>query len=118
MDAAVDLHDQAMGVPYEINDIRPEGRLASEVQAAYAGTGADVIAFGHYHRSFVRPMPFALLINVASVSIPEDQRPLAAFTVLHARPDGWLVEQSRVPFDPALERAAAAQTGMPPWQAD
>ncbi len=102
------MHDRAGGI---LN-------LASEVQAAYAGTGADVIAFGHYHRSFVRPMPFALLINVASVSIPEDQRPLAAFTVLHARPDGWLVEQSRVPFDPALERAAAVQTGMPPWQAD
>ncbi|MBI3970038.1 MAG: metallophosphoesterase family protein [Chloroflexi bacterium] len=43
---------------------------AAEVAAAYAGTGASAIAFGHYHRSFVRPMPFALLINVASVGLP------------------------------------------------
>ena len=102
------MHDRAGGV----------NNSAAEVHAAYAGTAADVIAFGHYHRSFVRPMPFALLINVASVSIPEYHRPRAAFTVLHARQDGWVIEQMRVPFDNAAERAAAGRTGMPPWQAE
>jgi len=102
------MHDRAGGI---LN-------RAAEVTDAYSGTDADVIAFGHYHRSFVRPMPFALLINVASVSIPEDQRPLAAFTILHADAEGWVVEQSRLPYDPQAERAAALQNGLPRWQPD
>ncbi|MBX6771962.1 MAG: metallophosphoesterase family protein [Chloroflexi bacterium] len=91
---------------------------AAEVTAAYAGTGASAIAFGHYHRSFVRPMPFALLINVASVGLPFDHRPLAAYTILTATADGWIVEQRSVPYDAAEERAAAEATGMPPWVPD
>ena len=88
---------------------------AAEVAAAYDGTGAAVIAFGHYHRAFVRPTPFALLINVASVSIPEDHLPLAAYTLLHASGDGVLVEQRRVPYDAVAERAVALERGLPAW---
>lgn len=90
----------------------------AEVTAAYSGTDADVIAFGHYHRNFVRPMPFALLVNVASVSIPEDARPLAALTILSAGSDGWVIEQTRVAYDPREEVAAASRNGLPRWQAD
>ena len=88
---------------------------AAEVAAAYDGTGAAAIAFGHWHRAFVRPMPFALLINVASVGLPLDGRPLAAYTIVTAAADGWVVEQRRAPYDPAEEAAAAAAAGMPPW---
>lgn len=102
------LHDRAGGVQ----------NRAAEVTAAYAGTDADVIAFGHYHRNFVRPMPFALLVNVASVSIPDDQRPLASFTILSAGSDGWVIEQTRVAYDPREEAAAATRNGLPRWQAD
>jgi len=91
---------------------------AAEVAAAYGGTGAAVIAFGHYHRSFVRPTPFALLINVASVGLPVDKRPLAAYTVLSTTDEGWIVEQRNVPYDLAEEAAAAAATGLPPWVRD
>jgi hypothetical protein len=88
------------------------------VAAAYGGTGAGAIAFGHYHLSFVRPMPFALLINVASVGLPLDGRPLAAYTVLSVVDGGWVVEQRRVPYDPAREAAAGARAGLPPWIPD
>jgi predicted phosphodiesterase len=91
---------------------------SEEVQAAYAGTGAAVIAFGHYHRSFVRLEPFALLINVASVGLPPDRRPLASYTIVTATDGGWVVEQRQVPYDPAPEAAAAAERGMPPWVPD
>ncbi len=91
---------------------------AEEVAEAYGGTGATAIAFGHYHRSFVRPTPFALLINVASVGLPVDKRPLAAYTVLTATSEGWIVEQRNVPYDLAEETAAAAATGLPPWVRD
>lgn len=87
----------------------------AEVTAAYDGTGATAIAFGHFHRSFVRPMPFGLLINVASVGLPIDGRPLAAYTILTATGDGWIVEQRFVAYDPSDEAEAAAAVGMPPW---
>lgn len=90
----------------------------AEVREAYDGTGASVIAFGHYHRSFVRPTPFALLINVASVGLTDDNRPLASYTILTASADGWIIEQRCVPFDPAEEEAAARSTGLPPWVKD
>ncbi len=88
----------------------------AEVTAAYAGTGAAAIAFGHYHRSFVRVTPFALLINVASVGLPPDNRPLANYTVVTATADGWIVEQHQVPYDHAEEEAIAQARGLPPWQ--
>jgi predicted phosphodiesterase len=91
---------------------------AAEVAAAYSGTGASAIAFGHYHRSFVRPMPYALLINVASVGLPPDNRPLACYTILTATVDGWIIEQRQVPYDDAEEAIIAAERGMPPWVRD
>jgi predicted phosphodiesterase len=69
---------------------------AEEVRAAYSGTGASLIAFGHYHRNFVRLTPFALLVNVASVGLPADGTPLASYTILSAEPSGWVVEQRHV----------------------
>jgi predicted phosphodiesterase len=90
----------------------------AEATAAYTGTGATAIAFGHYHVSFVRPMPFALLVNVASVGIPIDRQPLAAYTILTATADGWVVEQRRVPYDVDEEQRVAAAVGMPRWEPD
>ncbi len=91
---------------------------AADVMAACDGTGASAIAFGHWHQHVVRPMPFALLINVASVSIPRDGLALAAYTVLTATTDGWLVEQQRIPYDLSEEALAARSSGLPPWQPD
>jgi diadenosine tetraphosphatase ApaH/serine/threonine PP2A family protein phosphatase len=90
----------------------------TEVTEAYAGTGAQVIAFGHYHRAFVRTTPFALLINVASVGLPRDGRAVACYTIVTASKDGWVVEQRQVPYDSGDEAAAAAARGMPIWSAD
>jgi putative phosphoesterase len=90
--------------------------LVSEATAAYDGTGASAIAFGHWHQSFVRPMPFALLLNVASVSQPRDGRALAAYTIVTATRGGWIVEQRRVPYDVDDEARAARSSSMPPWR--
>jgi predicted phosphodiesterase len=92
----------------------PHNSLA-DVESAYAGTGAAAIAFGHWHAAFVRTTPFALLLNVATVGLPLDGRALAAYTVLTATKRGWLIEQRRVPYDPAEELAAARAVGLPAW---
>jgi hypothetical protein len=60
-------------------------------------------------------MPFGLLINVASVGLPLDGLPLAAYTLLTASKSGWTVEQRRVPYDFALEGRAALDAGKPAW---
>jgi predicted phosphodiesterase len=93
----------------------PDTPLAA-VETAYGGTGAAAIAFGHYHRAFVRPTPFALLVDVASVGLPRDGRPLATYTLLTATPDGSSAEQRYAPYDPDEERAAARSAGMPVWR--
>jgi diadenosine tetraphosphatase ApaH/serine/threonine PP2A family protein phosphatase len=87
----------------------------AELHAMYGGTGAAAIAFGHYHQNFVRPTPFALLLNVASVGLSKDRQPLAAYTILTATDEGWVIEQRRVPYDRAEEVAAARTAGTPPW---
>lgn len=88
---------------------------AAEIAAAYGGTGASAIAFGHWHQSFVRLTPHALLINVASVSLPLDGRPLASYTILTAAPDGWIVEQQRVPYDADEAANVERERDMPAW---
>lgn len=78
-----------------------------ELSARFGGTGAAVVAFGHYHHPFVRRWREGVLVNVASVSFPVDGALLASFSVLTW--DGaWSVEQHRVPFDVADEAAAWA----------
>jgi predicted phosphodiesterase len=89
-----------------------------EVETAYSGTGASAIAFGHWHAAFVRQTPFALLLNVASVGLPMDGRPLAAYTILSATHGGWIVEQRRVAYDPEEERRASRSAGLPAWVRD
>jgi putative phosphoesterase len=90
----------------------------AEITAVYGGTGAAVIAFGHYHLSFVRTTPFALLINVASVGLPLSGRPLASYTILTAMSDGFVVQQRQVPYRQSEEAAAARARGLPLWVPD
>lgn len=106
----------APGNPH-VNAGTAETPLA-ELAQRYDGTGASAIAFGHHHLSVVRPTPFALLVNVASVGLPIDGLPLAAYTILTASGDGWAIEQRRVPFDASEERVAALERGLPGWAPD
>ena len=84
----------------------------AELRACYGGANARVIAFGHWHQSFVRQWDEATLVNVASVSLPKDGQPLAAYSILSWDGD-WSIEQYRVPYDTAEEEAAHAASGMP-----
>ncbi|TAK20431.1 MAG: metallophosphoesterase [Chloroflexota bacterium] len=104
--------------PRGTNDRRGgQHNSAREVVDGYAGTGAAVIAFGHFHSNFVRATAFGLLVNVASVGLPLDGQPIANFTLATATSDGWIIEQRQVPYDRGDELAAAARNEMPPWPA-
>jgi len=47
------------------------------------------------------------------VSIPLDGRSLAAYTILTATPDGWIVEQRRVPYDADQAARMERERNMP-----
>jgi predicted phosphodiesterase len=100
------IHDQCGG---------PHNSL-DEAEAAYGGTGAAMVAFGHWHGSFVRPTPFGLLVNVASVGLPIVPMPLAAYTIVDAEADGFVVSQRFAVYDREEEERVAGERGMPVWE--
>lgn len=75
-------------------------------------TSASVVAFGHLHIPYVRPLDRWLLVDVSSAGYPRDGDRCAAYAILEW--DGaWRATIRRVPYD--LEAAAAAfrASGMP-----
>lgn len=84
-----------------------------ELRQLYGGAEAQIIAFGHYHDAFVREWDEGMLVNVASVSLPKDSQPLAAYSILTWNDGRWSVEQHRVPYDVNDERAALVTSGIP-----
>jgi predicted phosphodiesterase len=83
-----------------------------ELRLRYGGANARAIAFGHYHQPFTREWNGVLLANVASVSLPKDDAPLAAYSIFEWDGD-WAVRQYRVPYDVTEEAAAIAARGLP-----
>jgi predicted phosphodiesterase len=83
-----------------------------DIARLYGGADARVICCGHYHGAAVRRWGETTLVNVASVSIPHDNQPLAGYTILDW--DGaWRVAQYRVPYDTAAEERAFATSAIP-----
>jgi predicted phosphodiesterase len=83
-----------------------------ELRLRYGGANARAIAFGHYHQPFTREWNGVLLANVASVSLPKDDAPLAAYSIFEWDGD-WAVRQYRVPYDVTEAAAAIAARGLP-----
>ncbi len=59
----------------------------------------QVLAFGHVHLPSVRLWRGRLLVNAASVGLPMDGDPRAAYSVLTWAGGGWRVAQYRVEYD-------------------
>jgi predicted phosphodiesterase len=84
----------------------------ADLERDYGGAGARVVCCGHYHEACVREWRGMTLVNVASVSIPRDGRPLAGYTILDWD-GGWRVAQYRVPYDAAAEERAFDGSAIP-----
>ena len=84
----------------------------ADLERDYGGAGARVICCGHYHEPCVREWHGVTRVNVASVSIPRDGQPLAAYTILDWDGD-WHIAQYRVPYDPVAEERAFASSTLP-----
>ncbi len=65
----------------------------------YGGANARVVCCGHYHQAAMREWGGMTLVNVASVSLPVDEQPLAGYTLLDWDGTAWHVTQYRVPYN-------------------
>ena len=88
------------------------GMSDADVERLYGGTNARVICCGHYHAASMRLWGNTTIVNVASVSIPHDNQPLASYTILTW--DGtWQIAQYRIPYDIEAETRAFAASSIP-----
>lgn len=60
---------------------------------------ADILAFGHLHIPYLRPVNGILLADVASVGHPKDLNQRAAYTIVRWEGERRAVEQVRIPYD-------------------
>ena len=60
---------------------------------------ADILAFGHLHIPYLRPVRRILLADVSSAGQPKDGDQRAAYTVVRWEGGRRTVEQVRVPYD-------------------
>lgn len=78
------------------------------------GVDEHIIAFGHLHIPYVRPVAGKLLVDVSSVGHPKDGDRRAAFTVMSWDTGGSRrIEQVRVPYDIDETVRLIRASGMP-----
>ncbi len=70
-----------------------------ELRPYLGGIHANVLAFGHLHTPYVRPVGDVLLVDVASVGHPKDHDLRAAYSVLTWENGSRSVNQIRLPYD-------------------
>lgn len=85
--------------PLNLDDQLDPTMTEEELAPYLAAVDAEVLAFGHLHIPYVRPVGNVLLMDVASVGHPKDCDRRAAFTVLEWDDGVRSVTQVRVPYD-------------------
>jgi predicted phosphodiesterase len=71
----------------------------SELAPYLHGVNADIVAFGHLHTPYVRPVNRVILLDVSSVGHPKDRDRRAAYTIITWDGKDRSIEQIRVPYD-------------------
>jgi predicted phosphodiesterase len=93
-----------------------------EFRAAFAGTGAELVACGHIHLAYVRRIGATTVLNPGSVGLGYDHEqdvaslrfdPWAAWAVVGVDEGRLSLDLRRTPFDAAAVAAAHRSSGMP-----
>jgi predicted phosphodiesterase len=107
------------GSPGWYNEILLPSTPEDVVRGALDGLDADVVAGGHVHMQWTRPIAHKVLLNPGSVGLAYDHEqpegvsyfePTAEYAVVSDRLE---IELRRVPFDPDAVVRAVEQTGRP-----
>ncbi|MDQ3515118.1 MAG: metallophosphoesterase [Chloroflexota bacterium] len=93
--------------PHDLNrKLEPE-MTDGELREVIGETRAAVIAFGHHHVSYVRPLGEMTLVDVSAVGNPKDGDLSCRYTIVtwDESTKHWGIEQRRLPY-PVEETAA------------
>ena len=99
--------------PRNVEDPLGPERPEDQVQSLTAGTGAEVMAFGHVHIPYVRRVGDKTLFDIASVGLPRDGDRRAAYGIAEWAGGKWRLEHRRVPYDIDAVVADMRTCGMP-----
>jgi predicted phosphodiesterase len=110
------------GSPSSFDEILLPSTPEEDVRKAIGGTDADVVAGGHVHLQWARPIAHRTLLNPGSVGLAYDHEqededdprlsPWAEYAIVDSGA-GLSVELHRVPFDPAEVVRAIEDAGRP-----
>jgi len=81
-------------------------------------TDADVMVYGHTHKSYLKDFNGKVFVNAGSVGKPKDGDPRACVTLLTITAGKVHVEFLRIPYDVQKTADAIATSGLPSYFAD
>ena len=76
---------------------------------------ADILIFGHTHKSYRKNINGQVFVNAGSVGKPKDGDPRACVTLIDITKDNVNVEFLRVPYDVQKASTAIIASGLPPY---
>jgi putative phosphoesterase len=80
-----------------------------ELRSTYASLGAQIVVYGHIHRSYIRRLPGMTVANTGSVSQSYDGDRRASYLVI----DGESITIRRVEYDVESEAKELLRSGLP-----
>ena len=97
------------GSPRKMNEYLFEDRPLSSFERLAASSGAEIIAFGHTHKPYVKNVGGVTFLNVGSVGKPKDGDRRACYALI----DDGTPSLRRVEYDVAAAAAAIRATDLP-----
>jgi predicted phosphodiesterase len=111
------------GSPASFNEILLPSTPEEETRAAIADVDADIVAGGHVHMQWTRPIAHRILLNPGSVGLAYDHEqendenaqlsPWAEYAIVGSSDGRLSIELHRVRFDPAEVVSAITRSGRP-----
>lgn len=99
--------------PLNFDDQLRPGMSEQELRPYLEGIDATILAFGHLHIPYVRPVDGVVLVDVSSVGHPKDRDPRSAYTVLTWDNGSRSIATHRVPYDVERTVDTMRRSGMP-----
>jgi predicted phosphodiesterase len=111
------------GSPASFDEILLPSTPEEDLRAAIAEVDADVVAGGHVHMQWTRPIAHRVLLNPGSVGLAYDHEqendenvrlsPCAEYAIIESSEGRLSIELHRVRFDPAEVVSAIERSGRP-----
>jgi diadenosine tetraphosphatase ApaH/serine/threonine PP2A family protein phosphatase len=99
--------------PRDMNTHLDPDMCADDLAPFLDGVEEEIIAFGHLHIPYLRPVGRHVLADVSSVGHPKDGDRRAAYTLVRFDGERRSIEQVRVPYDIEETVRLLRESGMP-----